>query len=105
MISFNNFTHKTRYPLRGPHIVMAVELLLFMAWYFFGATGLRADIHLRGENQALETAIHNLQQDIRSLEKSLEDWERFSFYKEKYAREQLHMGFKGDMVYTKNKVG
>ena len=100
MISFNRKIH---HRVRGPHILMASELLLFMAWYFFGATGLWADIHLRRENHALESDIQNLRHDILILEKSLEDWEKYPFYKEKCAREQLHMGFKGDIVYTKNK--
>ena len=75
------------------------ELLVFGATYFYGAVGVKAIIEVYRRSKALESAILVIQGEIEALKARVFEWESDAFYKEKAAREKLHMANKDDMVY------
>ena len=77
----------------------SLEVLLFTFFYFFGSQGLYALFHLEKENRLLAQELEQLEQDVATLDKKLFEWEHNPFYKEKVAREQLHMAHTTDTVY------
>ena len=79
--------------------VLALEVCAFMFFYYRGAQGLRAVQGLEAENSELAIKINHAQQEIAQLIKELQAWQTDSFYKEKLAREQLHMARDNEEIY------
>jgi cell division protein FtsB len=51
------------------------------------------------QRSALQQTIDLMQHDIKKLEDSVAQWHRYSFYKEKIAREQLQMAKADDAIF------
>jgi len=80
-------------------LFFGAEVIVFVVIYFFGANGLGGIALLRKKNKLSAVAIQELYNDVRELEGTVYAWQNNSFYKEKIARERLHMARKGDTVY------
>lgn len=76
-----------------------IEAIVFIGTYFFGAQGIKAQHRLLALEQQLDDEIVSLQKDIQHLEKHMVAWKTDNFYKEKVARERLHMARKDEVVY------
>lgn len=76
-----------------------LEMIIFMYMYIFGANGMRAVTQLNVANTQLDNDIQILKEEVKSLENEIIAWNNDSFYKEKIARERLHMARKNDVVY------
>jgi cell division protein FtsB len=80
-------------------VFFGVEVIIFSFMYLFGAQGMRVLYQLRRESVALGQEVENLSGQVSTLEKKLVAWESDSFYKEKIARERLHMANKNDVIF------
>ena len=76
-----------------------VEVGIFVFLYLFGTQGLRALITLRKKNARLAFEVQELETQVKELETTVVAWKSEPFYKEKVARESLHMARKKDEVY------
>ncbi len=80
-------------------IFFGFEVLIFLLVYLFGAQGLHIMMKLRKENMQLGLERTELQKEVKQLETQVLAWQQDPFYKEKAARETLHMARKNDQVY------
>lgn len=80
-------------------VFFAAEIVAFAAFYLFGPHGLKALVQLQNENALLLHDIAQCKQEIKNLENDIAHWQENDFYKEKCAREQLHMSRKDEIVY------
>ncbi len=76
-----------------------LELFTIGFFYLFGAQGLPVIYGFRQENQQLEQEIVQLKVCVVALEKELNDWHHYPYYKEKIARQQLQMARADDQIY------
>lgn len=76
-----------------------IEVVIFIFMYLFGAQGIRVLRQLQRENGALGNEIRQLNEQVEALELKTAAWQADSFYKEKIARERLHMARKNDLVF------
>lgn len=88
------------------HIIIralfALELCICMWAYLFGMHGWHRLMELRKECTHMQSTIMNKQQDIQAVQEQITAWTGDSFYKEKMAREQLHMARQDDLIYYLN---
>lgn len=82
--------------LRG---IFIGECVVFFGFYLFGSRGLPQIRALRAENKQHIDDIMTLENDIILLQKEIDDWNTYPFYKEKIAREELQLINPGDTVY------
>ena len=80
-------------------VVFTVEVVLFGWFYYYGVGGMRDIAQLHEENSGLEQQIARAHQEIALKEQELSSWKSDPFYKEKLAREQLHMAKEGEEIY------
>ncbi len=80
-------------------IAFTVEVILFSWFYYYGMCGMREISQLQGENRAFEQQIAVAHQEIKKKKQELVAWQSDPFYKEKLAREQLHMAKEGEEIY------
>lgn len=83
-------------------LFFAVEIFLFIVIYLFGTQGLQVVLSMRRENSALSLEVHHLESEVQEVKKTIASWKKDPFYKEKVAREQLHMARPGDEIYFLN---
>jgi len=77
----------------------AIEAIVFISTYFFGAQGIKAKYQLLASEQELDQQIHSLSNEIKALENRVVAWKSDNFYKEKIARERLHMARKDELIF------
>ena len=75
------------------------EIALMVFLYVFGSNGLPVLRKIKKENLEIFHEIGILQHEVAQLEKKCQEWQEYSFYKEKIAREQLQMAREGDLIY------
>ena len=80
-------------------VFFGIEIVIFCCMYLFGAQGIRVLRQLSRENKNLDHEIQQLHDHVGVLEKKIASWESDSFYKEKIARERLHMAHKQDVIF------
>ncbi len=80
-------------------LVFGLELCVFAGFYCFGSRGLTVLFRLGNENTKILHEMTALQEEIKALENEKKEWEQNAFYKEKFAREKLHMARVDDEVY------
>lgn len=80
-------------------IFFGIEIFIFSFMYLFGAQGMRVLRQLQRENRNLDHEIQQLYVHVDVLEKKIVAWENDSFFKEKIARERLHMAHKQDVIF------
>ena len=94
-----------RIPVRQPlkkillRLVITTELLLFLIYLFWGARGVQEICHVRSKNSTLMREVALIQSNIDSLQDAIYDWQRYPYYQEQYAREQLQLAKKHDEIY------
>ena len=76
-----------------------MEVITILIVYLFGTQGLPVLLHLKKDNKLLEQEINGLQHEANELETTLKEWQEYSFYKEKIAREQLQMACEDELIY------
>lgn len=81
------------------HGLFLIEVALVCWFYYYGASGIREIHHLQQENKRIEENIAFVQRDITECERELIVRHNDPFYKEKIAREQLHMARDGEEIY------
>ncbi len=79
-----------------------IEIALFSLFYYFGAHGLKEVFALKKENRIIDEQIEKVKGEITHLESEILVWQTDSFYKEKLAREKLHMAKKDEEIYLTN---
>ncbi len=76
-----------------------LEVAVFLGVYFGSSGGLSSLGALKQENSRLAESITRLEGELQKLEQEQKKWDHTSFYKEKWAREQLQMARPDDEVY------
>ncbi len=80
-------------------IFLAAEVVIFGWFYYQGARGVQAVQILQKENEEIVQHIAHLQEEVEDIDSQIVAWKRDPFFKEKIAREQLHMAYAGDEIY------
>lgn len=80
-------------------IFFTCEILLFAWLYYAGNNGIQAMHALDAESKEIEKQITQARSDIALVEKEIMCWREDDFYKEKLAREELHMGKSDEEIY------
>jgi len=83
-------------------LFFVIEIFLFLVIYFFGTQGLHVVLAMRRDNVVFAAEIFQLEGELKELQKTIALWKKNSFYKEKAAREQLHMAHPDDEIYFIN---
>lgn len=83
-------------------IFFSCEIILFIFFYFFGAEGFQALMHLKSQKNNLVNGLSVLQQDVNKLQYELSQWKSDLFLSEKIAREQLQMSKPDEEIYLIN---
>jgi hypothetical protein len=86
----------------GIKIFLIVEIALFTYGYTCGGRGLMVLRTQWHRNNELMAQIARDRQALSCLEHELLCWQQDPFYKERYARETLHMGRPDERVYLIN---
>ena len=89
---------------RFMRIFFTLEVFVIFFFYLFGAQGFPVLMRLNQENVQLEHEIEKLFLEIQHLENIMKQWDEYAFYKEKFAREQLHMARSNDQIYYFSRV-
>lgn len=76
-----------------------IEIALFSLFYYFGSHGLKEVFVLKKENRIIDKQVDLVKGDIAQLESEILTWQTDPFYKEKLAREKLHMAKKDEEIY------
>lgn len=76
-----------------------LELFTIGFFYLFGTQGLPVVYRFRQENQQLQEEIVQMRVEVAALEKELNDWHHYPYYKEKIARQQLQMARADEQIY------
>lgn len=76
-----------------------LEIIIFIGVYVFGENGYKNISEVNLENQKLLSEIVVLKNEIKVIEKEIQEWQVTDFYKEKFARERLQMAKQGDEIY------
>lgn len=80
--------------------LVGVGHVMLLVWlYLYGSNGF-AQLHdLKATCRTYDMQIAQLKQEIAALEHDIIEWNIHPFYKEKYAREQLQMARKDEIIY------
>lgn len=81
-------------------IIFLAEICLFVYGYGWGKHGIMNLCERRKKNSMLQQQLADERVALETLEQRIVAWNDDSFYKERYAREQLHMARKEDIVYV-----
>ena len=80
-------------------VLFLVEMVGFSYLYFLGQDGLRTVKKLEAERDVIASRVEHMKLDIASLNRDIDVWQKDPFYKEKCAREQLHMARRDEEIY------
>ena len=83
----------------GIKVFFAGEIILFSWFYYAGANGIKAMKMIQHENHAVEQAIGQIRTEIETIKNEIVCWKEDEFYKEKLAREELHMAREDEEIY------
>ncbi len=72
-------------------LIVIIQVLFFLWSYFFGGSGYQKIESLREENQSLSISVAALEKRVHDLEKELDNFKKYPYYKEKIIREELQM--------------
>jgi cell division protein FtsB len=80
-------------------IFFSAEIIILLIYYLFGNRGLPTILQLRREKKILLQEIEQIKSESANLNNAIELLKKFDFYREKIAREQLHMARANDLIY------
>jgi cell division protein FtsB len=83
-------------------IFIACEFLLFAFYYIRGANGLNTILQLKQENKKLTQNIDQIKQEISSMKIENENWEKYPWYREQIARQDLQMAYPDEEIFLIN---
>ncbi len=75
------------------------EILFFLINFLYAENGLPAILSLQHENEHLMKEIQQIKESLIAMEEQLLEWNRYPYYKEKVAREQLQMVRNDEVIY------
>ena len=81
------------------HIAFYALAMLFLVHYLIGARGVYYVHMLKKINEQLRQDIAQQKHEINSIAAELSAWQRYDFFKEQLAREQLQLAYADDVVY------
>jgi cell division protein FtsB len=81
------------------HIIFLVEIVLFVYGYCWGRQGMISLYRRKESNSQLLAELKHERAKLEVLDERIIAWNSDSFYKERYAREQLHMARVGETLY------
>ena len=74
-------------------------LVMFVVTFIFGRRGVGVIFALKRSNNQSQINLDVIKAKNKQLEREINSWERYSFYKEQMAREQLQLSYPGDIIY------
>jgi cell division protein FtsB len=80
------------------------ECSVFFYYYFFGAHGYKKIQELQTQQDALDQAVSEMKAEVAGLEKQLDDFKKYPYYKEKIIREQLQMIKPNEVIYKESPI-
>lgn len=80
-------------------LVYIVQITLYGWYYHEGYQGYRIQKELCCETNQIKSEIANINKEINDLAQEIEMMNSIPFYKEKIAREQLHMAYPDEIIY------
>lgn len=80
-------------------LLFLAEVVLFVGNFLYAENGLSAIVALHHENSSLANEIETLKELLVVMEEQLLQWNRYPYYKEKVAREQLQMVRNDEIIY------
>ena len=80
-------------------VFFLIIVTIFIYLCIFGKYGLIRLHQLEEKNKSLQSEINLRHETLEQLKKKVAVWNNYSFFKEKEAREKLHMAYKDDIVY------
>lgn len=80
-------------------ILLLVEFFLVILFFSFGRCGFYVLQGLQKQNAQLDEQISAVENEIKELEKNINDWHNYPYYQEQIARTQLHMAKNNEQVY------
>ena len=83
------------------HIGLLVQAFVLSYIYIEGKNGMKDVYALKKEAEETNNRVAQLSHSIDFLKQDIIAWNNDSFFKEKIARENLHMARKGDTVYDR----
>lgn len=81
-------------------VIFLAEIALFVYGYVWGSHGMMNLYGCKKANMRLLQELENERRALRDIEQQIEAWNSDPFYKEQYARENLHMARAGEIMYV-----
>jgi len=81
------------------YLVLGVEVAFFANLYIRGPQGIETLRDMYAEEVTMREGVDQLQLEVTSLKRDIDDWQKHPFHKEKIAREQLQMARSDDEVF------
>lgn len=81
------------------HVIFYALISFFAIHYLFGSRGVYYLYTLKKNNRALVQDIAQQKREIATISAELSAWQRYDFFKEQLAREQLQLANTDDIVY------
>ena len=85
----------------GIGVILFGEVVLFVYYYGTSAHGYIKIKELQEHKELLASELIQLHDQVRDLEKRLEDTRTYPYYKEKIIREQLQMMHQDEVLYKR----
>ncbi len=76
----------------------SIEVVCMGVFYLFGSQGMMAIVRLKQEKEQALVEIEQLNNSINLLQDTITCWQNNDYYKEKVAREKLHMACPDEIV-------
>lgn len=80
-------------------LLLVAEIVVFVGNFLYAENGLPKVLTLQRKNSRLKDEVQDLKNELMAMEEHLAQWNKYPFYKEKIAREQLHMIRDNEVVY------
>jgi cell division protein FtsB len=81
-------------------LFLSLEVLGSIGVYMGGSAGITLVWQLDHGNEMMEKKIDELKNENEQLILAIDEWDKYPFYKEKIAREQLQMAAPEDELYV-----
>jgi cell division protein FtsB len=76
-----------------------IEITAFTYYFMWGERGVVYSYVLMEEERSLKRGIQTLKQDNEKLQNEIDDWKKYAYYTEKYARERLQLMKPGEEIF------
>jgi cell division protein FtsB len=80
--------------------LVACSLLVFVSFVFFGERGVKSYYKLKSDVKYEQKKVKALGLEVANLKKQIDEIKDDEFYKEKFAREDLLLGDKEELIYV-----